>query len=80
MAITVSQSPEQAPDNTRPTITLRSVVLGMATGILLNTYTNYTGMVLINSALVKSQLPISGRLHLVPLSSTLDPRMVKTYG
>lgn len=49
----------------RPVITVRAVVLGVATGVLLNTYTNYTGMVLVNSVLVKSQLPMSVLLPFV---------------
>ena len=68
MAIHVSQPSEYAPEpsgQARPLITFRSVVLGMVTGVLLNIYTNYTGMVLVNSALVKSQLPMAVLLPFV---------------
>jgi len=56
---------EDVSEQKRPVITVRAVVLGVATGVLLNTYTNYTGMVLVNSALVKSQLPMSVLLPFV---------------
>ncbi|MCY4351804.1 MAG: hypothetical protein OXC45_01705, partial [Gemmatimonadetes bacterium] len=56
---------EDISEQKRSVITVRAVVLGVATGILLNTYTNYTGMVLVNSALVKSQLPMSMLLPFV---------------
>ena len=65
MAINAPQSPEPTSGTTRPLITFWSVILGMVTGVLLNTYTNYTGMVLINSALVKSQLPMATLLPFV---------------
>ena len=60
-----SQTLRDVSEEKRPLITVRAVVLGVATGILLNTYTNYTGMVLVNSALVKSQLPMSMLLPFV---------------
>lgn len=60
-----AQPSEDVSEQKRPVITVRAVVLGVATGVLLNTYTNYTGMVLVNSALVKSQLPMSVLLPFV---------------
>ncbi len=60
-----SQTLRDVSEQKRPLITVRAVVLGVATGVLLNTYTNYTGMVLVNSALVKSQLPMSVLLPFV---------------
>ena len=60
-----AQTLRDVSEEKRPLITVRAVVLGVATGVLLNTYTNYTGMVLVNSALVKSQLPMSMLLPFV---------------
>lgn len=40
-------------------ITYRSIFLGLATGALLNIYSDYTGMILGSASLVKSQLPIA---------------------
>lgn len=67
MAIHTSQSTENIPPvpGGRRLITGRAVVLSIITGVLLNTYTNYTGMVLVNSALVKSQLPMATLLPFV---------------
>ena len=61
----ISLSPDDAPGASRPAITVRSVLLGMATGALLNIYSDYAGMILGSASLVKSQLPMSVLLPFV---------------
>ncbi|MDP6040181.1 MAG: hypothetical protein QGG64_16645, partial [Candidatus Latescibacteria bacterium] len=65
MALNTSQPIQNLEPGKRTKITLRSVLLGTATAIALNIYCNYTGMVLIAGALVKSQLPMSVLLPFV---------------
>jgi hypothetical protein len=48
-----------------PAITSRSILLGMATGALLNIYADYAGMILGSASLVKEQLPMSVLLPFV---------------
>ena len=50
-----SQAPEKAPAR----ITLRSVLLGVATVVILNIYADYAGMVMGSFSLNKSQFPMA---------------------
>ena len=65
MALNNLQAIQDPETSRRAKITFRSVLLGTATAIALNIYCNYTGMVLVTGALVKSQLPMSVLLPFV---------------
>ncbi|MBK33976.1 MAG: hypothetical protein CME26_00400 [Gemmatimonadetes bacterium] len=52
-------------ESTRSTLTVRGVVLGVATGVLLNLYSNYAGLIIGGASLVKSQLPMAMLLPFV---------------
>ncbi len=58
-------SPFPQPESTRSTLTARGVVLGVATGVLLNLYSNYAGLIIGGASLVKSQLPMAMLLPFV---------------
>ena len=58
-------SPYPQPERTRSTLTVRGVVLGVATGVLLNLYSNYAGLIIGGASLVKSQLPMAMLLPFV---------------
>ena len=58
-------SPFPQPERTRSTLTVRGVVLGVATGVLLNLYSNYAGLIIGGASLVKSQLPMAMLLPFV---------------
>ncbi|MCZ6631770.1 MAG: hypothetical protein O7G87_00055 [bacterium] len=59
-----AEQAEQASANPRR-ITSRAVFWGMATGVFLNVYSDYTGMILGSASLVKSQLPMAMLLPFV---------------
>ena len=59
-------TPSASPDADRsPRITIRAVLLGVATAALLNIYSDYAGMILGAASLVKSQLPMAVLLPFV---------------
>ena len=85
MALPAAPSPHPGAAHA-PALTSRSLLLGAATGALLNIYGDYAGMVLGSASLVKEQLPMAvllpfvGWLGLNLLLRLVSPRLALTGG